>query len=34
MRLVTPRGLPVNPAEGEEVLLQQPLLPEVPACKK
>jgi general secretion pathway protein D len=34
-RLVTPGGLPVNPAEEEEEgLLQPPVLPEVPAYKK
>jgi general secretion pathway protein D len=33
--LVTPGGLPVNPTEEEEEgLLQQPVLPEVPAYKK
>jgi general secretion pathway protein D len=33
-RLVTPGGLPLNPAEEEEEGLQPPLLPEVPAYKK
>jgi general secretion pathway protein D len=34
-RLVTPGGLPLNPAEeAEEGMLQPPLLPEVPAYKK
>jgi type II secretory pathway component GspD/PulD (secretin)/tetratricopeptide (TPR) repeat protein len=33
--LITPGGLPVNPTEEEEEgLLQQPVLPEVPAYKK
>jgi type II secretory pathway component GspD/PulD (secretin) len=33
-RLVTPGGLPLNPAEEEEEGLQPPVLPEVPAYKK
>ena len=33
-RLITPGGLPVNPGEEEEGLLQPPVLPEIPAYKK